>query len=89
MFVDKNAILSWEWARVIVRIRCDRGVSKFQKLFDARTAFVNDRRIVKINDMRPSMILEPLAAASFHPLKTAVQAVESLCFYILSQARFF
>ena len=24
MFVDKNAILSWEWARVIVRIRLIR-----------------------------------------------------------------
>ena len=58
MFVDKNAILSWEWARVIVRIRCDRGAPRFQKLSDARTAFVNDRRVVKINDMvmRPSMI---------------------------------
>ena len=32
MFVDKNAILSWEWARVIVRIRCDRGAPRFQKL---------------------------------------------------------
>ena len=50
MFVDNNGILSWEWARVIVRIRCDRG--------DARTAFVSDRRVVKINNMvmRPSMI---------------------------------
>ena len=58
MFVDKNAILSWEWARVIVRIRCNRGVPRFQKLSDARTAFVNDRRVVEINDMvmRPSMI---------------------------------
>ena len=52
MFVDKNAILSWEWARVVVRIRCNRGVPRFQKLSDARTA------VVKINDMvmRPSMI---------------------------------
>ena len=41
-FVDKNAILSWEWARVVVRIRCNRGVPRFQKLSDARTAFVND-----------------------------------------------
>ena len=40
MFVDKNAILSWEWARVIVRITCNRGVPRFQKLSDARTAFV-------------------------------------------------
>ena len=58
MFVDKNATLSWEWERVIVRIRCNRGVPRFQKLSDARTAFVNDRRVVKINDMvmRPSMI---------------------------------
>ena len=48
MFVDKNAILSWEWARVIVRIRCDRSVPRFQKLSDARTAFVNDRRVVKM-----------------------------------------
>ena len=36
MFVNKNAILSWEWARVIVRIRCDRGVPRFQKLSGAR-----------------------------------------------------
>ena len=58
MFVDKKAILSWEWARVIVRIMCNRGVPRFQKLPDARTAFVNDRCVVKINDMvmRPSMI---------------------------------
>ena len=42
MFVDENAILSWEWARVIVRIRCDRGVLRFQTVSDARTAFVND-----------------------------------------------
>ena len=37
---------------------------RFQNLSDARTAFVNDRRVVEINDMvmRPSMILEPLAA---------------------------
>ena len=38
MFVDKNAILSWEWARVIVRIRCNRGVPRFKKLSNARTA---------------------------------------------------
>ena len=50
MFVDKIAILSWEWARVIVRIRCNRGVPRFQKLSDVRTAFVNDMV------MRPSMI---------------------------------
>ena len=58
MFVYKNAILSWEWARGIVRIRCNRGMPRFQKLSDARTAFVNDRRVVQINDivMRPSMI---------------------------------
>ena len=58
MFVDKNAVLSWEWARIIVRTRCDRGVPRFQNRFDARTAFVNDRRVVKINDMvmRRSMI---------------------------------
>ena len=42
MFVNKNAILSWEWATVIVHIRCDRGVQRFQKLSDARIAFVND-----------------------------------------------
>ena len=42
MFVDKSAILSWEWARVIVRISCNRGVPRFQKRSDARTAFVND-----------------------------------------------
>ena len=58
MFVNKNAILLWEWARVIVRIRCDLGVPRFQKLSDARIAFVNGRRVVEINDivMRPSMI---------------------------------
>ena len=58
MCVDKDAILSWEWARVIVRIRCDHGVPRFQKRSDARTAFVNDRRVIKISDMvmRPSMI---------------------------------
>ena len=58
MFVNKNAILSREWARVIVRIRCDSGVSRFQKLADARIAFVNNRRLVEINDMvmRPRMI---------------------------------
>ena len=42
MFVDKNAILSWEWVRVIVHIRCNRGVPRFQKLSDATTAFIND-----------------------------------------------
>ena len=42
MFVNKNVILSWEWARVIVRIRHDRSVPRFQKLSDARIAFVND-----------------------------------------------
>ena len=51
MFVNKNGILSWEWARVIVCIRYDRGVPRFQRLSDARIAFVNDRRVVEINDM--------------------------------------
>ena len=58
VFVNKNAILSLEWARVIARNRCDCGVPRFHKLSDARIAFVNDRRVVEINDvtMRPSMI---------------------------------
>ena len=37
---------------------CPRSVPRFQKLSDARIAFVNNRRVVEINDMvmRPSMI---------------------------------
>ena len=77
MFVDKNAILSWEWARVIARIRCDCGVPRFQKLSDARTTFVNDRRIVKINGHETKydlqFFLEFSIFSSFHPLKTAVR----------------
>ena len=58
IFVSKNTILSWEWARVNVRIRCNRGMPRFPKLSDARIAFVNDRRVIQINDMvmRSSMI---------------------------------
>ena len=57
MFVNKNAILSWEWALSALGVIV---VCQDSKNFrsDARIAFVNDRRVVEINDMvmRPSMI---------------------------------
>ena len=66
---------------------------RFQKLSDARTAFVNDGRVVKINGHETKydlqFFLEFSIFSSFHPLKTAVQAVESLCLLIfLARERF-
>ena len=79
MFVDKKPILSWEWARVIVRIMCNRGVPRFQKLPDARTAFVNDRCVVKINDMvMSSMIKRVLGQPNFSPQTNATQLFPKL-----------
>ena len=48
MFVDKNAILSWEWARVIVRIRCDHGATPVSTHFNQPGHSINDILLIPL-----------------------------------------
>ena len=47
IFFLKNAVLSWEWTRVIVRIRSCRGMPRFQELSNSKVTFVDDGAVIR------------------------------------------